>query len=66
MYLSLYFNQWRAAVLSDYAYIFLTLGLLRQVLTFSVRFADVCAATHSKRGIEIIFLANLNLLDIEF
>ena len=43
----------------DYAYIFFALSLLKQVLTFSVRFADVCATTHWKRGIEKFVLLTL-------
>lgn len=46
--------QWRNVVL------FLTLSFLRQVLTFSKRFAGVYAATNLRRG--KFFFANLGLL----
>ena len=66
LYSPLPFNQSRTEELSDHAYIFLTISLLRQILTFSARFPVICAATNARHGIEKFLLANLDLLVTKF
>ena len=66
LYSPLSFNRCITVVLSDHAYVFLIFSLLRQILTFSARLADIYAATNSRRCIDNFFLANLDLLVIKF
>lgn len=60
------FNQCRTVVLCDHAYLFLAISLLRQVLAFSAKVADMCPTNNSRRAIVNFFLANLDLLAIKF
>ena len=53
-------------MLCDHAYLFLALSLLRQVLAFSAKVADMCATNNSRHGIVNFFLPNLDLLAIKF
>ena len=64
LYSLLFFNQWTTVVMTTHT--FFLRGLIRQVLTFSARSADICFATNSKRSIDKFFLGNLDLLVIKF
>ena len=66
LYFPLSFNHWRTVVLSDHLYIFLTVSLLRRVLTFTARNVEICVSTNLRRCIDKSFLANLDLLVIKF
>ena len=65
LYSFLSFNQCRTTVLSDQTYKFLMFWLLRAFFIFWERFADICAAINSRRGIVRFLFANLVLLVIK-